>query len=105
MGRMDRATHSKLKVSLTLDADLVALVDRDARRRGATRSGVVERWLRRAAVAGAKEELEESTAAYYRSLLAEDREEDEALARASSAAARRLTIDEGSSRRIRRGRG
>ena len=32
---------AKLKVSLTLAADVVALVDRDARRSGSTRSGVV----------------------------------------------------------------
>ena len=40
---------AKLKVSLTLSADLVALVDRDARRGKGSRSGVIEQWLRRAA--------------------------------------------------------
>lgn len=45
------APTAKLKVSVTLSADLVALVDRDVRRQKGTRSGVIEQWLRRVATA------------------------------------------------------
>lgn len=87
-------TAAKLKVSLTLSADLVALVDRDAERRHDTRSGVVEQWLRRAANARAEQEITEATAAYYRSLRVEERTEDEALAHALSDAVRRVSYDD-----------
>lgn len=83
----------KLKVSVTLSAEVLALVDRDAERRNDTRSGVVEDWLRRAAAAGAKADLDRDTAAYYRSLGDDERAEDEALARAASSAARRVTYE------------
>ncbi len=81
---------AKLKVSLSLSADLVALVDRDARRLKGTRSGVIEHWLRRAATASAQAELAEATVAYYDSLRSEDRAEEEALSRALSASSRRV---------------
>ena len=93
---------AKLKVSLTLSADLVALVDRDARRRKASRSGVIEQWLRRAANAAVEQELADATAAYYRSLREEDRAEDEALARGLSDAARRVSYDDTPAPRRRR---
>jgi metal-responsive CopG/Arc/MetJ family transcriptional regulator len=81
----------KLKVSLTLSADLMSLIDRDVRQRRSTRSGVIEDWLRRAAHAAAEREVEHATAAYYLSLLEGERVEDEALARGLSAAARRVS--------------
>jgi metal-responsive CopG/Arc/MetJ family transcriptional regulator len=96
-------TAAKLKVSLTLSADLVAHVDRDAERRHETRSGVVEQWLRRAASSSAEKEIEEATAAYYMSLRGDERAEDEALSRALSSVARRLTYDEPPAIRGRRG--
>jgi hypothetical protein len=89
------STTTKLKVSLTLSTDLVALVDRDARRRNNTRSGVVEQWLRRAATAGVEKEIEDATVAYYLSLGVEERAEDEAMSRALSRAARRVSHAEG----------
>lgn len=92
----------KLKVSITLSADLVALVDRDAHRTHDTRSGVVEQWLRRAATATAEKDLEEATAAYYLSLRGDERSEDEALSRALSTAARRLSYDDAPRPRRRR---
>jgi len=95
---------AKLKVSLTLAADLVALVDRDARRRRSTRSGVVEQWLRRAASASVEGELAEATATYYRSLRATDIEEDERLSRALSNASRRVAYDDQTPPHRRRGR-
>jgi metal-responsive CopG/Arc/MetJ family transcriptional regulator len=94
-------TATKLKVSLTLSADLVALVDRDARRRNDTRSGVIEQWLRRAANTKTAAEIDAATAAYYRSLRGEERDEEEALSKALSGAARRVSYDEGAAPRRR----
>ena len=95
---------AKLKVSLTLSADLVALVDRDARRGRGSRSGVIEQWLRRAANASVKQEIADSTAAYYRSLRGEDRAENESMSRSLSDAARRVADGDGSAPRRRRAR-
>jgi hypothetical protein len=99
---LSMTTATKLKVSLTLSADLVALVDRDANRRKDTRSGVVEQWLRRAAAADVEREIEEATAAYYQSLRRNDRAEDEAVSKALSAAARRIAYDNSEAPRRRR---
>jgi hypothetical protein len=84
-------TAAKLKVSVTLSAELVALIDRDAQRRKDTRSGIVEQWLRRAANARVEQDVVDATAAYYRSLRGEDRGEDESLSRALSDAARHVS--------------
>lgn len=97
-------TAAKLKVSLSLSVEILALVDRTARRGNDTRSGVIERWLRRAASAATEQELAEATAAYYRSLRGEERDEDEALARGLSEAARRISYDDASAPRRRRAR-
>lgn len=93
---------TKLKVSLSLSADIVALVDRDARRCNDTRSGVVEQWLRRAAAANVERQVEEATAAYYRSLRNDERAEDEAASKALSTAARRVSYDDSETPRRRR---
>lgn len=90
---------AKLKVSLTLSADLVSLVDRDARRTNGTRSGVVELWLRRASSASARTRVEEATIAYYESLRSDERGEDEALAKALPSAARKVSFDDAPRRR------
>lgn len=85
----------KIKVSVSLDADLVGVIDRAAAKEGTTRSSLLERWLqqhhRRANLA----RLEEETAAYYDSLTTAEAEEDARWASTSSRAARRLSIDEG----------
>ena len=93
-------TAAKLKVSLTLSADLVALVDRDARRGKGSRSGIIEQWLRRAANANVEQEIGDATAAYYRSLRAEDHTEDESLSRSLSHAARRVAYDDSAPSRL-----
>jgi len=95
-------TATKLKVSLTISADLLELVDRDARRRNDTRSAVVEQWLRRAANATLEKEIEDATTAYYQSLRGNERAEDEALARGLSKAARRVAYDDATLPRRRR---
>lgn len=95
-------TAPKVKVSLTISGDLLALVDRDARRHNDTRSGVVEQWLRRAANASVEKEIADATTAYYQSLHRDERAEDEALARALSAAARHVAYDDAARPRRRR---
>jgi hypothetical protein len=102
--RVTAAAKVKVKVSLTLSADLIALVDRDARRGKGSRSGVIEQWLRRAANANVEQEIDDATAAYYRSLRGEGRTEDESLARALSDAARRVAHDDDAAPRGRQAR-
>lgn len=97
-------TARKIKVSLTLSADLVELVDRSARLRNETRSGVVEHWLRRGATAAVEREIADATTAYYEGLRRDERADDEALARGLSQAARRVAYDQPSPRRRRRDR-
>ena len=80
----------KLKVSLTLSADLLEAIDRNARREKDTRSGIVERWLRRFANATAVTEIDDATAAYYLAMNAAERADEQALARAMSRSARRV---------------
>ena len=85
----------RLKISVTLPADLVAAVDSEAGlRANGNRSLVMERWLRRASRLRAEQALEEATIDYYESLSQEQRAEDEILSRALSRAAKRLDIDE-----------
>jgi metal-responsive CopG/Arc/MetJ family transcriptional regulator len=88
-----------MKISVSLGADLLSAVDRLAASEGATRSAVVERWLREASRRERAARLEEETAAYYDSLTAAEHEDDAAWAAASSRAARQLRIDDVPSRR------
>jgi metal-responsive CopG/Arc/MetJ family transcriptional regulator len=84
----------KVKVSVSLPTDLVAAVDRQVRTRPkATRSGVMEKWLRRGATAQVESDLREEVISYYTSLDANERNEEDALGRALSRSARRLEID------------
>jgi hypothetical protein len=92
----------KMKVSLTLSADLLALVDRDARLHKDTRSGVIEQWLRRAAHARVERDIEDATVAYYAALRADDVAENDAVARSLSRAARRVSYDPPPAQRRRR---
>ena len=86
---------SRRKVSVSLPAELVAQVDREARGRpGVSRSAVVEEWLRQGARLKAEDDLRAAVVAYYRELRPEDRVEEEALARALSRAGRRLRVDD-----------
>jgi metal-responsive CopG/Arc/MetJ family transcriptional regulator len=89
---------SKVKVSLTLEAELVATIDRDARRTGYTRSGLIEVWLKSGAARAAERSIDEATAAYYASIRGPD-EEGEAIALAASSAARHVEYDERPRRR------
>ena len=85
----------RLKVSVSLPADLVAAVDRRARALpAATRSGVMEKWLRRGARLQAEADLRDEVLGYYASLSAEERSEEQALAHALSRSARRVAFDD-----------
>ena len=93
---------SKIKVSLTLSRDVLALIDRDARRTGSTRSGTVEEWLRGSATRAAERAIDDATAAYYASLRGAARAEDEAISKAMSKAATQIVYDMPKPKRMRR---
>ena len=84
----------RLKVSITLAPDLLAAIDSEASRTpGATRSSVLESWLRRGRRARAASLLREGVARYYDALATEERAEDAAIARASTARSRRVSYE------------
>ena len=86
---------SRVKVSLSLPAALVAEVDREVRvRAGTSRSAVVEEWLRRGARAKAEADLRAAVVAYYHELGPAERLEEQALARSLSREARKLRVDD-----------
>lgn len=75
-------TLRKQKVSLSLPADLVDWIDRQAaRKRGETRSGVVEQAVRSWAKRSAVKNIEDATAAYYQAMTPSEHKEDEAWSR------------------------
>jgi len=84
----------KLKISLSLDAALLGLIDRRAANEKMTRSAIVERWLRGAARLADLQRLEEDTAAYYQALTPTEKAEDADWAGAASRSARKLRIDD-----------
>ena len=86
---------TRVKLSITLAPETVRAIDRACRsRRGASRSAVIEEWLRRGARQLDEERLRTETIAYYEGLSEAERRDDSALARAASRAARRLRFDE-----------
>lgn len=91
---MSMSAVRKVKISISLAADVLGAVDRLAAREGATRSAVVERWLHAASRREKAARLEEETAAYYDSSTATERDDDAVWAAVSSRAARRLRVDE-----------
>lgn len=99
---MGMTTARKVKISVSIDADLLGVVDRLAQQEGSTRSAVMERWLKQVSRRAQQLRLEEETAAYYDALAAPEREEDASWAAAASRAARKLVVDEPSSRQARR---
>lgn len=86
---------ARTKLSITLAPDVVEAIDRAVERRVAgSRSGVIEKWLRRISRLNAEAQLREETIAYYESLSRADVADDVALSKASTKAARRLNLDE-----------
>jgi len=72
----------RCKVSLSLPADLVDWVDRQvARKRGETRSGVVEQAVRSWAKRSTAKDIEDATVACYQAMARSDHEEDAAWSR------------------------
>jgi len=85
----------KIKLSITLPAELVDRIDAAAaRQERVNRSAVIEEWLRRGARARALDALHEETLAYYASRDSQDVAEDEGIGRALGQAARRLNYDD-----------
>ncbi len=98
------AAH-RVKISISLPADLVADVDRRAKALpSGGRSGVIETWLRRGARAQAESELREAVVAYYGARSEEEAWADERLSRSLSSSARKLDIDEPRRKRASRAR-
>jgi metal-responsive CopG/Arc/MetJ family transcriptional regulator len=84
----------KIKVSVTISEDLLLTIDHHAKHRdGATRSSVIEEWLRTAAKRKAAEALEHDTVAYYADYSAAARQDDEDWSQVSSEQFESLEID------------
>jgi metal-responsive CopG/Arc/MetJ family transcriptional regulator len=94
-GRMMGMTARKVKISISIDATLLANVDRYAAVNHVSRSAALERWVGQVSHREKLNRLEEETAVYYESLTDVERREDVALAAASSRHAKKLDIDAG----------
>ena len=84
----------KLKLSITLSADLVSRIDQQVDK-ASSRSSVIERMLQRAGRLRVADELEAATIAYYDGLDEEARADDDAIARAGSSTARKVLAEAG----------
>lgn len=105
MGRIEGMTTArKLKISISLDAELLEVVDRRAESEHTTRSAIMEQWLRRASRQAELQRLEEETAAYYDALTPSEKREDAAWTAAATRSFRKLKIDEPPLKRSRRRR-
>jgi metal-responsive CopG/Arc/MetJ family transcriptional regulator len=91
----------KTKVSVTLERELLAEIDRRAAGRS-TRSQVIESWLRLAAREQARHALDAATIAYYEGRSEAERGEDRALAEFRTRAAGELDLDRARPSRRRR---
>jgi metal-responsive CopG/Arc/MetJ family transcriptional regulator len=86
-------TVRKVKISISIDAALLATVDRYAAANHVTRSAALERWLAQVSHRERLNRLEEETAAYYDSLTEADRRDDAEWAEFASKAAKKLDVD------------
>ena len=84
----------KLKISISLDADVLDAVDRRAAKEKTTRSAIMEQWLRDASRQADLQRLEEETAAYYDALTPREQADDAEWADFASRSSRKLVIDE-----------
>ena len=94
-------TARKTKVSVTLETDLLAEIDRRASA-GSTRSRIIEEWLRLAAREHARRALDAATIAYYTGRTRAQQAEDGILAELSTRASRERDLDLTRRRRRRR---
>ena len=92
----------KMKISISLDADVLDAVDRRAAEEKTTRSAIMEQWLRNASRQANLQRLEDETAAYYDALTPRERADDAEWAAFASRSARKLVIDEPAEHRPRR---
>lgn len=88
-------TVRKVKISISIDAALLANVDRYAAANHVTRSAALERWLAQVSHRERLNRLEEETAAYYDSLTEADKRDDAEWAEFATKSARKLNIDDG----------
>jgi metal-responsive CopG/Arc/MetJ family transcriptional regulator len=88
-------TARKVKISISIDAGLLANVDRYATANGVTRSAALERWLGQVSHKEKLNRLEEETAAYYDSLTEAERQDDAQWTEAATKSFRKLNIDDG----------
>lgn len=81
-GRMEGMREAKVKLSVTVSRDLVAAIDREVLQlgAGASRSSILEAWLRAASHGRAHDSLAERTAAYYRTRTPRQHADDDAWA-------------------------
>jgi len=91
-------TVRKVKISISIDAALLANVDRYAAANHVTRSAALERWLAQISHRERLNRLEEETAAYYDALTEADKRDDAEWAELATKSARKLDIDDGWSR-------
>jgi len=96
--RMKKSRTKRVRVTVSLPADLVRRLDR-RRRTGTPRSRIVEALLEESDKRQRQSELEAEVEEYYRKWATE---EDDAIARASGRAARRLRIDDAPAAKARR---
>jgi metal-responsive CopG/Arc/MetJ family transcriptional regulator len=88
-----RKLHTpRTRVTVSLPAPLVKEIDRLSKKTGATRSGLVEVWLRDAQRRASQSALDEDIERYYRELAGEsqDQELSEVLEKASIATLRNV---------------
>jgi hypothetical protein len=88
-------TVRKVKISISIDAALLANVDRYAAANHVTRSAALERWLGQVSHREKLNRLEEETAAYYDSLTEADRRDDAEWAEFATKSFRKVHVDDG----------
>jgi hypothetical protein len=88
-------TVRKVKISISIDAALLANVDRYATANHVTRSAALERWLGQVSHREKLNRLEEETAAYYDSLTEADKRDDAAWAEFATKSFRKVYVDDG----------
>lgn len=81
------------RVTLSLSGEIVAKVDRAAKRLRTPRSQIIEQWLRASQSQAEAQALNRKWENYYGGLTAEERADEEALSKALSRSTRRVRID------------
>ncbi len=88
-------TVRKVKISISIDAALLANIDRYAAANHVTRSAALESWLGQISHKERLTRLEEETAAYYDSLTEADKRDDAEWVAFATKSYRKLHIDDG----------